>query len=393
MQAGSVQERSMKARTTRGAGWRLLAAAVMLAGALGGAEAQSSVLFATGNASPDTSLPDAPGSLPSSPHALQQLEPCALHGVVEDSNGSLVPGATVLLDDGHGHRHSVQTDGEGEFELTDLDPGVWVLTASAPGLTVSRQTVEIGPGQVLDLEAIPLKIASVTAIQVTATRTEIAQAEVQLEEKQRVFGIFPNYYVTYVGEALPLDKRQKFSLAMRLEFDPVSIALDGVVAGVQQATNSFSGYGQGASGYFKRFGAVFADNLDATFMAGAVLPSLLRQDPRYYWRGHGTVRQRTLYAIAQVVICKGDNGHWQPNYSNVGGNLIAAGISNAYYPASNRHGASLTIENALLGTAGGAVGNIIQEFLIHHITPNIPDYEEGEVAQRNQTAATPSSPR
>src|SRR5580698_1183712 len=102
----------------------------------------------------------------------------------------------------------------------------------------------------------------------------------------------------------------------------------------------FRGYGQGAQGYAKRFGASYTDGFVGTFLADAVLPSVLHQDPRYFYRGTGSIRSRALYAMASAVICKGDNGRWQPNYSNVLGNLAAAGISNAYYPASNRNGAA-----------------------------------------------------
>ena len=76
-----------------------------------------------------------------------------------------------------------------------------------------------------------------------------------------------------------------------------------------------------------------------TFIGSAILPSILHQDPRYFYKGTGSITSRALYAISTVVICRGDNGRWQPNYSNVAGNLISAGISNLYYPASNRNGA------------------------------------------------------
>jgi hypothetical protein len=110
-----------------------------------------------------------------------------------------------------------------------------------------------------------------------------------------------------------------------------------------------------------------------TLLTDAVLPSLLHQDPRYFYKGTGSIRSRALYAIANVVICKGDNGHWQPNYSNVLGNLAAAGISNLYYPASNRNGAGLTIQNSLIGTAAGAIGSLFQEFLVKKISRGVPE--------------------
>jgi hypothetical protein len=109
-------------------------------------------------------------------------------------------------------------------------------------------------------------------------------------------------------------------------------------------------------------------------LGSALLPSVFKQDPRYFYKGAGTVRSRVLYAIANAVICKGDNGRWQANYSGILGNLAAGGISNLYYPAANRDGVGLTFENAGLGAAAGAVQNLFQEFVVKRLTPKIPNY-------------------
>jgi hypothetical protein len=99
-------------------------------------------------------------------------------------------------------------------------------------------------------------------------------------------------------------------------------------------------------------------------IGGAVLPSLPHQDSRYYYQGTGTAISRFLHVISAMFMAKGDNGHWQPNYSGLGSGLASAAISNAYYPAANR-GVALTFEN--LGTdlpihAGACV---LEEFLFH----------------------------
>jgi hypothetical protein len=148
-----------------------------------------------------------------------------------------------------------------------------------------------------------------------------------------------------------------------------------VIAGVQQATNDFSGYGQGAQGYAKRYGASYADLVTGTFIGGAILPSLLKQDPRYFYKGTGSVRSRVLYAVANSVICKGDNGRWQPNYSGIIGSLASGGISNLYYPSTDRAGAALTFENMLLGIGETAAVNLLQEFVMRRLTPNLPNFE------------------
>lgn len=134
----------------------------------------------------------------------------------------------------------------------------------------------------------------------------------------------------------------------------------------------FAGYGQGFSGVAQRYAATYGDRLSSTFLGAAALPSLLHQDPRYFYRGHGPIIVRALYAIATVAVCKGDNGHWQPNYSNVLGNLGAAGISSLYYPSSDRHSVQVTVDNTLLGVAEGAFGTLFQEFLLHRFTHGAP---------------------
>ena len=181
--------------------------------------------------------------------------------------------------------------------------------------------------------------------------------------------------MSYDHHAVPLAPKQKFELAWKTTVDPVSFGVTGAIAGIQQAQNDFSGYGQGAQGYGKRFGASYANFLASTYIGGAILPSLLKQDPRYFYKGAGSKRSRVLYAIANSVICKGDNGHWQANYSSILGSLAAGGISNLYYPAKNRDGAELTFENTLIGISESAAVNLLQEFFIRKLTRNIPNYE------------------
>jgi hypothetical protein len=172
-----------------------------------------------------------------------------------------------------------------------------------------------------------------------------------------------------------LNPKQKFELAWKTTVDPVSFGVTGAIAGIQQAQNDFSGYGQGAQGYGKRLGAAYANLVASTYIGGAILPSLLKQDPRYFYKGSGSKRSRMLYAIANSVICKGDNGHWQPNYSNIVGSLAAGGISNLYYPAENRDGAEITFENGLIGIGESAAVNLLQEFVIRKLTRNVPNQE------------------
>ncbi len=230
-------------------------------------------------------------------------------------------------------------------------------------------------GESYEIKAIVLPIASTSSqVTVTASQEEVAEAQLKEEEHQRIFGILPNFYIVYAPSAPPLNPRQKFHLAWRSSIDPFAFLLTGAIAGVEQATGGFKGYGQGAEGYAKRYGANFADNIIGNMIGGAMLPSLLKQDPRYFVKGSGTARSRILYAIKSSVMCKGDNGRWQPNYSGVVGGLATGGISNLYYPASDRNGAAESFENALIGLGGGAIQNVFQEFFIRKLTPKVANY-------------------
>jgi hypothetical protein len=211
-------------------------------------------------------------------------------------------------------------------------------------------------------------------VQVTASQEEIAEAQIKVEETQRILGVIPNFYVSYAPHPAPLTPKQKFEIAWKTSIDPVSFLSAGAYAGVEQAEDDFSGYGEGAQGYAERFGANFGDNFIGAMIGGALLPSLFKQDPRYFYKGTGTTQARILYAIATSVMCKGDNGHWQVGYSGILGGLAAGGISNLYYPASNRNGVSLTFENAAVGIATGAAQNLFQEFVVKRLTPKVPNY-------------------
>lgn len=188
-----------------------------------------------------------------------------------------------------------------------------------------------------------------------------AAEQVRQQEKQRIAGVVPNFNVSYNADAAPLSRKQKLQIALRTATDPVAFGIAAFDAGFSQAENDFPGYGQGAQGYAKRFGASYADNFDGTLLGNAIFPILLKQDPRYFRRGTGSFTSRLLYSVSTTVWCKNDNGKWGPNFSNLLGNLAAGGISNLYYPASDR-GAGLTFERGFTVTAYGAFGGIFNEF-------------------------------
>jgi Carboxypeptidase regulatory-like domain len=299
--------------------------------------------------------------------------PGSISGTVVDPSGATVTGAHVVLTrDDKTPKQEVLSGEDGQFSFVGVPPGPFQISVVSELFTTQKVAAILHPGEFLVLPQIVFALATaVTQVQVSVPRFEVAEEELKVEEKQRIFGVIPNFYVSYIPNAAPLASKQKFELAWRSTIDPVNFAITGVVAGVQQATNTPSGYGQGAQGYAKRYGASYADLVTGTFIGGAILPSLLKQDPRYFYKGTGSVRSRVLYAIANSVICKGDNGHWQPNYSSILGSLAAGGISNLYYPAENRNGAGLTFENALIGIGETAATNLLQEFVIRKLTPNV----------------------
>lgn len=216
-----------------------------------------------------------------------------------------------------------------------------------------------------------------------------AQQQLQQEEHQRVLGIVPNFGTTYVSDAASLSSGQKFQLAARSAIDPFSFAAAFLVSGINEAFDNDSGFGWGPEGYFKRSGAAYLDSLDGNIIGTWMLPALLHQDPRYFRLGHGTFRHRLLYSIATTVIVKHDHtGRWEPNYSNIGGNIAAGALSNLYYPKSDSSWA-YTIGNGLIVTAEGTVGGIFDEFwpdishrLLHHdVIPRPGPSNDGQTPQ------------
>jgi hypothetical protein len=188
-----------------------------------------------------------------------------------------------------------------------------------------------------------------------------AARELKQEESQRMLGILPAFNRVIGGHAEPLTPRQKFGLFFKGITDPYQFAVVAVDTGIQEAEDSYPDYHHGVRGLLRNYGAAYADDFDGNLFGNAILPSLLHQDPRYFRLGHGTFTHRLLYSVATTVRTKGDNGKWEPNYSNVLGNLIGGAISNVYYPAANR-GVGLTIDHGLTVTAEGAFGALILEF-------------------------------
>ena len=299
-----------------------------------------------------------------------------ISGTIVDQTGAAVPGARVKLSrEDQSADQEVTSGDDGQFSFANVAPGSFQITVASAGFTTQSSSGILRPGESYTVRQIAMALASaVTEVRVVPSRIEVAEDQIKAEEKQRVLGVVPNFYVSYDRNAVPLSSKQKFELAWKTTVDPVSFVVTGAIAGIQQSQNYFSGYGQGAQGYGKRFGASYADFVASTYIGGAILPSLLKQDPRYFYKGSGSKRSRILYALANSVICKGDDGHWQADYSAILGSLAAGGISNLYYPADSR-GAELTFENTLIGIGESAAVNLLQEFVMRKLTRNVPRQE------------------
>lgn len=266
-----------------------------------------------------------------------------------------------------------QADADGAFTVANLPAANYLLYVAAKGFEPWKvDDITLTGGQALALDPVELGVEALTSEVNAITVEDLAEQQITAEEHQRILGILPNFFVSYEPHAMPLTSRQKFKLALVITRDPVTFGTTAITAGIEQAQGDLSGYGPGFPGYAKRYGAAYGDRVSATFLGAAILPSLLHQDPRYFYNGHGTVIHRALYAIATTVICKGDKGHWQFNASNVFGNLGGAFISSLYYPPSANHNVQITVSNTLLGVAEGSFSTLFQEFLLRRFTHGAP---------------------
>jgi hypothetical protein len=271
-----------------------------------------------------------------------------------------------------------------------------VASVSLPDAPTPRQTApSTGPAGLPS--GLPVSTSNAPANPQDQQQKKPSSDEVlRQEEKQRAFGVMPMFQTVSLAQSQnipPLRPKQKFQLMLKSSTDPFVFAQDAILSGIGQARDTNSGtkvvtnpdgtkrtvrwgFGQGAAGYFKRFGASYADTADGNFWGNAVLPVLLKEDPRYYRMGTGSFSRRFVYSAETAVWCRRDNGKWGPNYANVAGNFISGGISNLYYPDEDT-GLEKTTIGALTVTAEGVIGSELIEFL--------PDIEHHFLKNRHQS--------
>lgn len=282
-----------------------------------------------------------------------------------------------------GVQQSVTADQRGFFSFPALSPGTYSVTVTAPGMQpLNAAQVSLQPGQARQLPVIAGRPQVNSTVHVTATLAQVAKAQVKQAETQRVFAIIPNFYTSYSWNAVPMTPRLKFQMAFRSLIDPFSLLTTAGLAGVEQWHDTFPGYGKGPEGYGKRFGAAYADTVDSRIVGDALLPSVFHQDPRYFYHGSGTIGSRLVYALKESVMCRGDSGRQEVNYSRILGNFVAAGVSNLYLAPEDRQ-PSLTFRNGIIITAAGAASNVLREFLSRPLTTHVPAYATGKPLGRH----------
>jgi hypothetical protein len=352
---------------------RLILGVVLFVGALANGQNSSAAPDPTAHRSGQNDAPT---------QGIGQQPTGTISGTVLDQTGAVAVGARVRIAvKGKTSNESVNTGENGQFFFGNVPAGSFQITVTAAGFGSQLFSGDLQPGQSFLVPAmvLPLAIAQ-TQVQVGVDSPEVADAQIKEQEKQRVLAFIPNFYVSYVPDAAHLNTKQKFELAWKEAVDPITFVGAGLVAGAEQWNNIIPGYGQGAQGYGKRLGAQYASSVTSIFIGNAILPSLLKQDPRYFYQGTGSTRSRLWHAVSSSVITKGDNKRWQPNYSGVLGSLAAGGMSNLYYPAGDRKGAGVVFQNALINVGLGSLGGVFQEFVVPHLTPRFRHHDQAKNA-------------
>jgi hypothetical protein len=154
---------------------------------------------------------------------------------------------------------------------------------------------------------------------------------------------------------------QKFAQVPKNFFNPFTFIAVGVEAGIDQAADFHHGYGQGAEGYGKRYGADLADTATGQLFGIGVYPSIFHTDPRYYRMGKGSFFSRTTYAGTRVLVTRTDSGRRILNFPEILASATSSGIARSYYPDDERTAGDFAVS---MGTriAFDAAYNFAKEF-------------------------------
>ena len=320
-------------------------------------------------------LPEAP--IPQTSTSAPNQGAASISGIVTDAQGAFILGVAIMLEDAATHvKRTTLSDEQGSFVFAPVNEGIFSITILAKGFApVVKTGISLHAGENYQLSPTTMQVAaSDSIVQVNAqTQYELAEAQIKAEEKQRFLFIVPNFYVSYVSNPAPLTAGQKMRLAFRSMIDPYQFVNTGVNAGWDQWRNNNPGYGQGAAGYAKRYAADYGNVVSGTLVGAGLMPALLHQDPRCFYKGTGSIPSRLGYALFAIVRKKGDNGQWQPNYSGFLGGLAAGAISNSYLPQGDRKAIGNVIGGAFQSFALRGIGTLEEEFLARWVTTHARD--------------------
>jgi len=335
------------------------------------------------SAGPSAALPDDPGYLQQQAAAVGGDSSGTIQGTVADAHGGLVPKASVTLEQkGRSALRETTTDSGGHFAFANVAAGTYTVLISAPELkTFLSPPIVLAAGEHYELPETALPVVASTSVTVSANSVEVAEEELHREEQQRIVGIIPNFFTSFIYDAAPLNARQKFKLTSRALIDPTAFIGVAITAGIEQSRDTFPGWGNSdAASYGKRYAAGYGDELLTRMFTYALFPSILHQDPRYFYLGPSNkTSTRIWHAVSSGIITRGDNGRKQPNYSYVLGTAGAGALSSVYHPASDSAG-YLAGLNVGVGIGSKAVQALIREFVWPHFTTHVPDYAKGKTA-------------
>lgn len=292
-------------------------------------------------------------------------------GIVVDAQDALIPNASVQVTGDNTTDRSIKTNGVGAFALNELPSGTSLrVTIKANGFgDWNSDAITLLPGEMRDLKTVKLIVAATISEVAATTPEKVAIQQVELAERQRLFGVLPNFYVAYDTRFVPLSPRLKFRLALKTSVDPATFLGAAFLGGIDQASDVAPHYEQGASGYGKRVGAAWTGTFTDVILGGGLFPALFHQDPRYFYQGTGSKTSRMLHAMSSPFVAKGDNGHWQMNISSLAGDVTSSAMTNIYYPKIDR-GADLVLKGTLEITGARIVSAVLQEFVFRKLTTN-----------------------
>ena len=178
---------------------------------------------------------------------------------------------------------------------------------------------------------------------------------------KHAFGFLPNYRTTDASQQYqPVSPKEKMAFAAKDSFDWTLSLVAAGYAGLGQLTNQNPSFGQGLKGYGNRLVRAYSDQVLGNILTEGVMPTILHEDPRYFRLGQGTFWHRAKYAGSRIFLTKTDAGRTRFNYSELVGNSMAIGISNAYYPGSRNLGAN--VQKITWQLATDAISNVLKEF-------------------------------